>query len=88
MGPIITKGLITSRFRINQLIDANKPRPEDIKKEYWDDMVATRATEAAQAKSTQMRSISKGKASTTAQMRAIEREVISRLVSAKMSLCY
>jgi hypothetical protein len=81
-GPIITKGLITLRFRINQLIDGKKPRPEDVKKEYWDDMVADRATEGAQAKSAHMRSISKGKASTTLQLRAIEREVVSRLVRA------
>lgn len=88
LGPIITKGLITLRFRTNQLIDGNKARPADVKKEYWDDMVAGRATEAAQAKSAQMRSISKGKASPTAQMRAIERDVVSRLVSVTLHYCH
>lgn len=44
-------------------------------------LVAMRATEAARVKSDHMRSISKGKGSTTAQMKAIEREVVSRLVS-------
>lgn len=87
-GPIITKGLITLRFRTNQLIDGRKPRPEDLKKEYWDDMVAQRASEGAQAKSAHMRSISKGRASTTAQMRSIEREVVSRLVSVIIYCCH
>ena len=47
----------------------------------WDDLKDARGSEAAQRKSAQMRLISKGKGSTAAQMKAIEKEVVSRLVS-------
>ena len=53
----------------------------DVYPEHWKTLVAMRATEAAQAKSKHMRSISKGKGSTIVQMKAIERVIVSRLVS-------
>jgi hypothetical protein len=81
MRPIITKVLINTRWRLNQLIDNHGGKPADVNPEHWKTLVAMRATEAAQVKSEHMRSISKGKGSTTAQMKAIEREVVSRLVS-------
>ena len=81
MRPIITKVLINTRWRLNQLIDNNAGKPADVDPEHWKTLVAMRATEAAQVKSDHMRSISKGKGSTSAQMKAIEREVVSRLVS-------
>jgi hypothetical protein len=80
MRPIITKVLINTRWRLNQLIDNNGGKPADVDPEHWKTLVAMRTTEAAQMKSDHMRSISKGKGSTTAQMKAIEREVVSRLV--------
>ena len=81
MQPIITKVLINTRWRLNQLIDNNMGKPADVHSEHWNTLVAMRTTEASQAKSEHMRSISKGKGSTTAQLKAIEREVVSRLVS-------
>ena len=85
MRPIITKVLINTRWRLNQLIDNNAGKPADVDPEHWKTLVAMRATEAAQVKSDHMRSISKGKGSTSAQMKAIEREVVSRLVSIQTS---
>jgi hypothetical protein len=81
MRPIITKVLINTRWRLNSIIDNNGSKPADVDPEHWKTLVAMRATEAAQVKSEHMRGISKGKGSTTAQMKAIEREVVSRLVS-------
>lgn len=81
MRPIISKVLINTRWRLNSLIDNNGSKPPDVDPEHWKILVAMRATEAAQVRSEHMRGISKGKGSTTAQMKAIEREVMSRLVS-------
>jgi hypothetical protein len=81
MRPIITKVLINIRWRLNSLIDNNGSKPPDVDPEHWKTLVSMRATEAAQVRSEHMRGISKGKGSTTAQMKAIEREVMSRLVS-------
>ena len=86
MQPIITKVLINTRWRLNQLIDNNMGKPADVSSEHWKTLVAMRTTEASQAKSEQMRSISKGKGSTTAQLKVIEREVVSHLVSFAMCL--
>ena len=86
MQPIITKVLINTRWRLNQLIDNNMGKPADVSSEHWKTLVAMRITDASQAKSKHMRSISKGKGSTTAQLKAIEREVVSRLVSFAMCL--
>jgi hypothetical protein len=87
MRPIITKVLINTRWRLNQLIDNNAGKPADVDAEHWKTLVAMRATEAAHLKSEHMRSISKGKGSTTTQMKAIEREVVSRLVRLQLCLC-
>ena len=78
--PIITKVLINTRWRLNQLMDNNASKPADVDPEHWKTLIAMRTTEAAQVKSEHMRSISKGKGSTTAQIKTIEREVVSRLV--------
>ena len=69
------------------MIDNNAGKPTDVDAEHWKTLVGMRATEAAHAKSEHMRSISKEKGSTTAQMKAIEREVVSRLVSLELCLC-
>lgn len=81
LQPIITKTLITTRFRINQLIDAKQKRPDDVHGPYWKKLVALRSTEAARQRSAHMRAISLSKVSTSAQLKAIERQVVSRLVS-------
>lgn len=62
-------------------IDNNAGKPANVDPEHWKTLVGMRATEAEQVKSEHMRAISKGKGSTTTQMKAIEREVVSRLVS-------
>ena len=87
MRPIITKVLINTRWRLNQLIDNNAGKPADVDAEHWKTLVAMHATEAAHAKSEHMRTISKGKGSTTVQLKAIEREVVSRLVSLELCIC-
>jgi hypothetical protein len=56
-------------------------KPANVHSKHWKIIVAMGTTEASQAKSKHMRSISKGNGSTTAQLKAIEREVVSRLVS-------
>ena len=86
LGPIITKSLIVLRYKINCLIDSSASRPEDVSPTHWKELQAIRATEEAQEKSAQMRSISKGKGSVTVQMKAIEREAVSRLVSSRKCL--
>jgi hypothetical protein len=88
MRPIITKVLINTRWRLNQLIDNKGSKPADVDVEHWKTLVAMRATEAAHMRSEHMRSISKGKGSTTAQMKAIERQVVSRLVRVELCLCW
>ena len=75
MRPIITKVLINTRRRLNQLIDNNAGKQVDLDLEHQKTLVAMRATEGAQVKPEHMHSISKGKGSTTAQMKAIEREL-------------
>jgi hypothetical protein len=65
----------------NQLIDANKGKPTDVHPEHWKTLVAMLATKVAQAKSEHMHSTLKRKGSTTTQMKAIERHVVSWLVS-------
>ena len=87
MRPIITKVLINTRWRLNQLIDNNAGKPLDVDAKHWKTLVAMRATDVAHAKSEHMHSILKGKRSTTTQMKAIEREVVSRLVSLQLCLC-
>ena len=52
----------------------------NVHSEHWSTLVTMRTTETSQAKSEHMQSISKGKGSTIAQLKAIEREVVSRLV--------
>ena len=80
MQPLITEVLINMHWRINQCIDADSTKPSDVNLEVWKKMKAMRATEVAQAKSEHMRSISKEKDGMIAQMKAIERQVVLRLV--------
>jgi hypothetical protein len=87
MPPIITKVLINTRWRLNQLIDNNAGKPVDVDAEHWKTLVTMRATEAAHVKSEHMCSILKGKGSTTSQMKTIERDVVSRLVRRQLCLC-
>ena len=81
MRPIITKVLINTRWRLNQLINNKAGKPIDVDPEHWKTLVAMRATEGVHVKSEHMRSILKGKCLTTSHMKAIEREVVSQLVS-------
>ena len=83
MQPYITKTLIHVCWKLNQLIDAGKGKPPGMEQEVWDELKEARGSEAAQQKSAHMHSISKGKGSLTAEAKAIEREVVSRLVSFK-----
>ena len=81
MQPIITKALIHVRWKLNRIIDRDGRMPAGMDPQVWDDLVAMRGSEASQQKSTHMRQISQGKGSNSAQMKAIEREVVGRLVS-------
>ena len=81
MRPIITKVLINTRWRLNQLIDNNAGKPTDVHPEHWKTLVAMHATEVAQVKLEHMHSIPKRKGSTTSHMKAIEKEVVLHLVS-------
>lgn len=80
VGPIITKVLITTRWRLNTLVDAGQPKPADVTQEQWNILVRRRSTEDSQVMSEHMRSISQGKGSRTAQLKAIERDAIVKLV--------
>lgn len=79
--PIITKVLINTRWKLNQLIDAMVGKFNNLHPEHWKTIVAMHATEVAQVECEHMHSISTRKRPTTMQMKAIEREVVLRLVS-------
>jgi hypothetical protein len=79
-GPIITKVLITARWRLNNLIDAGCPKPAEVKDDQWNHLLALRKTEESKKKSEHMRAISKGKGSKTAQLKAIEKAALIKLV--------
>lgn len=81
-GPIITKVLITMRWRLNNLIDAGCPKPAEVKDDQWNHLLTVRKTEDSKKKSEQMRAISKGKGSKAAQLKAIEKEALIKLVRA------
>lgn len=81
-GPIITKVLITMRWRLNNLIDAGCPKPPEVKDEQWNHLLSVRKTEDSKKKSEHMRSIAKGKGSKTAQLKAIEKQALVKLVRA------
>lgn len=51
-----------------------------MRNEHWNTLVASRATEASKRKSEHMRSISKGKGSKAAQLKAIEKAALIKLV--------
>lgn len=81
MGPIITKVLITARWRLNALIDAGQAKPSVVSEDQWNTLVRRRKTEDSQVMSEHMRAISQGKGSRTAQLKSIERDCIVKLVS-------
>lgn len=80
IGPLVTKVLITTRWRLNTLIDGGQPKPADVTQEQWNTLVRRRNTQESQITSDHMRSISQGKGSTMAQLKAIERDAIVKLV--------
>lgn len=80
LEPIITKVLITTRFRLNALIDEDSRRPVEVTREQWETLVKIRRSDAGVKKSEHMRAISKGKGSKALQFRAIERDAIIKLV--------
>jgi hypothetical protein len=80
VSPIITKVLITARWRLNNLIDLGAPKPAEVPDAQWNYLVTQRTTEKSKAKSEQMRAISKGKGSKGAQMKAIEKAALVKLV--------
>ncbi len=79
-GPLITKVLIQVRWRLNHMIDGMAPKPPEIKLEHWNTLVRIRGTEASKKKSEQMRSISQGRGSKAAQLKAIEKAALVKLV--------
>ena len=81
MQPIITKVLIHVRWKLNRIIDRDERMPAEMDLQVWDDLVAMRGSKASQQKLAHMRQILQGKGSNSAQMKAIEREVVGRLVS-------
>ena len=63
------------------MIDNGEDKLGDFNDTWWKGLMDTRATEQAQAKSAHMRVISKGKGTGSMQVKAVERQVVSRLVS-------
>ena len=63
------------------MIDNGEDKPDDFNDTWWKGLMDTRATEQAQAKSAHMRAISKDKGTGSMQVKAVERQVVSRLVS-------
>lgn len=78
--PIITKVLINIRWKLNALIDAERPKPAEVSPEQWNSLVRTRATDASRKRSEQMRTISKGKGAKALQLKALEKDAIIKLV--------
>lgn len=80
VGPIITKILISTRWRLNTLIDVGQPKLVDVTYEQWNILVKWHSTEDSQILSKHIRSISQRKGSRIAQLKAIERDAIVKLV--------
>lgn len=79
-GPILTKVLITARWRYNTLIDLGAPKPAELPDAQWNILVTRRKSEASRKRSEHMRSISKGRGSKAAQLKAIEKAALVKLV--------
>jgi hypothetical protein len=77
---IVTKVLINLRFRLGRLIDTGAPKPPEVSTECWSDLVKWRASEVSKKKSAQMRSISRRRASKSAQMQGLREAALVRLV--------
>lgn len=88
MGPIVTKILITARWRLNALIDVGQAKPADVSEEQWNTLVRRRNTEDSQIMSHHMRAISQEKGSRTTQLKSIERDCIVKLVSSQDFSCF
>jgi len=69
------------RWRWNTLIDVGQAKPANVTQEQWNILVRSCNTEDSQVMSEHMRSISQEKDSWTAQLKAIERDAIVKLVS-------
>ena len=78
---IVTKILINIRYRLNQLIDQNTPKPPELVFEQWNDLIAMRATKLAKKKSAHMHGISNRKTAKASQLHSLHVEVLVRLVS-------
>jgi hypothetical protein len=63
-----------------KMIDAGDGRPPEVDPDVWKALEAKRKTREAQEKSAKMSSISRGKCTKEAQMRAIEKTMIGELV--------
>jgi hypothetical protein len=63
-----------------KMIDAGGERPAEVDPDVWKALEAKRKSREAQEKSAKMRSISKGKFTKEAQLRAIEKTMIGELV--------
>lgn len=86
IGPLVTKALITERWRLNGLIDLNSSKPAELSDALWNKLVIKRRSEAAKKKSEHMRSISKGRGSKAAQLKAIEKAALVKLV--RSCICF
>jgi len=57
VGPLITKVLITMRWRLNALVDVGQLKPDDVTQEQWNTLVRRRSMEDSQVMSDHMRLI-------------------------------
>ena len=74
------KGLDHGALEIERTNRCGVLQPPEVRNEHWNFLMANRATEESKKKSEQMRAISKGKGSKAAQMKAIEKAALIKLV--------
>jgi hypothetical protein len=70
----------THKFHLRKLIDEGKPKPPEIRDDFWDQLVDERGTKEAQAKSTTMASVAKNRGQRNSTRKRVEQATTIQLV--------
>ena len=70
----------THRFILRKLIDEGKPKPPELREEFWEKLMDDRGTKEAQEKSTTMASIAKGRGQRNSTRKKVEQATMLQLV--------
>jgi hypothetical protein len=77
----VGKALINYRHRMGKLIDAGEPKPPEMKKEFWDNLVRKRGTKDWKALSETMINVARHRGIRNKTRLRIEKSELIRLVS-------